>query len=117
MNSKIKNELFSIFGEMKEICSYSDSIKFHSEKFVVQAIKYSEKYPWVISANVFGFCHKDDVIHFNLSKPLSRRKMRRIHDALNFLLRNKKSWGSYYGEIPGFDDLGRRAAWNYKKEI
>lgn len=117
MNSKIKNQLFSIFGEMKEICSYNDYVKFDSEKFVVRAIRYSEKYPWVISANVFGFCQKDDVIHFNLSKPLSRRKKQRIHDALNFLLRNKKRWGSYYDEIPGFDDLGRRAAWNYKKEI
>ncbi len=56
-------------------------------------------------------------IHFIL--PLSKRKEKRVKEALNFLLARKKEAGTFWGRLEGFDDVdesNRSEFWRNKSK-
>jgi hypothetical protein len=106
----VKDILFELLGEGSiKNCDYSDDYAtYECEDFHVDI---SEKNGFfLISIDLKTSFNKtsQSPIHFIYSpyEKFSKRKKSRIVSALNFLTRNKKEAGKYFGELPGYDDLG-----------
>lgn len=104
----INDILFELFGEGKLVDIGYNYFHYEQDVFHVDLM---EKYGfWLVSVDLKESFNKtsQSPIHFVYSEyeDLSNRKKKRIQSAINFLLANKKNAGGYFGELPGYDDLG-----------
>ena len=106
----MKEILFELFGELKEVDRYEKEIELHSEKFKIKCLYHKTKIG--VSVDIFCDRRKYQPINFVLTeKGLSRRKKQRIKQGLAFLQRNKKE--EFCGSLPGFDDLSSHVLNNF----
>ncbi len=110
----LQDILFLFFGTIKRETIFEDdygdiTYSFYSNNdFKIHVAEHSEKA--AIGVDLISCYDKPSKmpVHFvvDLRKDLSSRKKKRIFEALNFLLKNEKDAGGFFGEMPGFDDLG-----------
>ena len=113
----LKATLFELFGEaeLKEWDSWENHYTYHTDDFHVEIEDDNGLY--LVMVDLHGCFNKSSQcpLCFRLDeyKPLSRRKKNRIHQAINFLLMNKKDAGTFWSHLPGFDDLGQDVRYAY----
>jgi hypothetical protein len=104
----IKNILFELFGEGK--ISDTGHNYYHYDQDIFHIDLLEKDGFWLVSVDMKESFNKtsQSPIHFIYSEyeKFSNRKKKRIQSATNFLLTNRKSAGTYFGQLPGFDDLG-----------
>jgi hypothetical protein len=103
----MKDILFQLFGEGELIDGGYDYWHYTCDDFRVAIIEKDGN--WLVSADLKETFNKvsQSPIHFMYfeDKKFSQRKMKRVHEAINFLRRNKKDAGKFWGHMDGFDDL------------
>jgi hypothetical protein len=104
----IKDLLFELFGEGELRPLYDGSYTYEIDDFRVDVLEKDGF--WLVSVDLKETFNKisQSPIHFIYSEyeKFSNRKKKRIRQALNFLLQSRKNAGSYFGKMPGYDDLG-----------
>ncbi len=104
--NKLKEELEKTFGTLveKEYEDLGQYRLFKSDDFRVDTFE-NKAGEVLVSVDLNSSFNKvsQSPIHFIL--PLSKRKGKRVQSALNYLLRNRKDAGTFWGQPPGFDDL------------
>lgn len=104
----ITDILFELFGEGKLVDTGHDYYHYDNDTFHIDLLEKDGF--WLVSVDLHESFNKtsQSPIHFVYStyEKFSNRKMKRIQNAINFLLANRKSAGGYFGELPGYDDLG-----------
>ena len=111
---ELNKVLFELFGDIEEkkLDFLNDQYRvFTNDSFRIDV--YQRNGIILVSAdlkNCFDKSSRSPInFYFSKDKPLSRRKKRRIHEGINFLIRNCKIAGEFFGEMPKFDDLGGAA--------
>ena len=107
----IKQEMFNLFGEgnleFYYNCFNITQYKYTNDIFHIEVFERNSQY--LINVDFHNYFNKSSqcpLCFIVNSKGLSKRKRNRIHCAINFLLRNKKT-ANYWFTLPGFDDLGQ----------
>jgi hypothetical protein len=105
----IKDLLFELLGtgKLKLILDNYNYYHYECEDFHVDLEERGGR--WLVSIDLKSSFNKtsQSPIHFlydDYSK-FSKRKKKRIQQAINYLLANKKNAGTFCGRMPGFDDL------------
>ncbi len=99
--------VFKFFGETKLTCRHEDYSHYVSDDYSISANQFADQILFSVDLNSCFNKDSQCPIHFvvSLYEPMSRRKEKRIFEALNFLKRNEKKAGHFLGEMQGFDDL------------
>ena len=101
--------VFKFFGECEKEEILEHLFKYHNEHFEILASQ-NEMGSVLISVTLRGHFDKKSCCPLQIlidpNQKISRRKEKRIFNAINHMLRNKDSIPSW-GDLDGFDDLGR----------
>jgi len=103
----IQDLLFELFGEGKFEGTDYGYWQYKHEDFYIYILEKDGS--WLVSVDLKSCFNKtsQSPIHFiyHEYEKFSSRKKKRIHSALNFLLRSEKDGGTFIGSLPGYDDL------------
>ena len=104
----ISDTLFLFFGSDLEKSDSGDNWEYHRNKDFFVAVQKGCSNA-LISIDLKSCYNKESQmpIHFSveLGNPISNRKMKRICQAITFLMTHRKDAGGFFGSLPGFDDL------------
>ena len=103
----MKEILFQLFGEGELVDGGYDCWHYTSDDFRIEIV--GKDGSWLVSVDLQEYFDKASKapIHFMYfeDKKFSKRKMKRIHEAINFLRRHNMDAGNFFGSMDGFDDL------------
>jgi hypothetical protein len=103
----MKEILFQLFGEGELVDDGYDCWHYTSDDFRISITGKDDT--WLVSVDLKKCFNKasQSPIHFMYfeGKKFSRRKIKRIHEATNFLRRHAHEAGQFWGHMDGFDDL------------
>ena len=115
MKDSLLKLLFELLGEGKLIDRLDDYWYYEHDTFHVDIVEYHGSF--LVSIDLHSCFNKTSQcpIHFVFDEyqKFSKRKIKRIHQALNFLLRNKNRAGGFFGRMEGFDDLDYTCLFNF----
>lgn len=101
--------VFKFFGECEKEEILETLFKYHNDHFEILASQ-NERGEVLLSVTNKGSFDKQSwcplQILVNPEQKISRRKEKRIFQAINYMLRQKENLPGW-GDLPGFDDLGR----------
>jgi hypothetical protein len=101
--------VFKFFGECEIDRDYDTTIVYSNKEFVIICSKNQQNYT-LLSVGMQGYFDKQKDCPLQIligpEEKISRRKKKRIFNAINYMLRNKDDLTSW-GDLEGFDDLGR----------
>ena len=108
LDKAISDTLFLFFGSDLEKSASGDDWEYHRNDDFFVAV--SKAWSMALISIDLRHCYNKESqmpIHFVIEagKPISNRKMKRVCEAITFLIRNKKDGGGFFGSLPGFDDL------------
>ena len=103
----MKEILFQLFGEGELVDDGYDCWHYTSDDLRISIT--GNHGTWLVSVDLKEYFDKtsQSPIHFMYfeDKKFSRRKIKRIHEATNFLRRHAHEAGQFWGHMDGFDDL------------
>lgn len=105
--NNITELLFELFGEGKLVDHTYGYHQYECDKFHVDLLERNGF--WLVSIDLKSSFNKtsQSPIHFIWSEfeKISERKLNRIKSAINYLLINEKTAGTFFHSLPGYDDL------------
>jgi len=114
MKDTLLKLLFELLGDGKMVERLDDYWDYEHDTFHVDFVDYHGIF--LVSIDLHSCFNKVSQcpIHFvfDENQKFSKRKIKRIHQAINFLLRNKNRAGEFFGKMEGFDDLDRTCITN-----
>ena len=101
--------VFKFFGECEIDRDYETTIVYSNKEFVIMFSKNQQNYT-LLSVTLQDYFNKQGDCPLQIligpEEKISRRKEKRIFNAINYMLRNKDDLTTW-GDLEGFDDLGR----------
>ena len=94
------------FTEINKIEKFQNSIYYRNKQFIMKKFFYENQEVYAIDLRKTYNKDSQMPIWFKIKKGfISKRKLKRVNEAINFLINNKKEAGTFLGQMPGFDDL------------
>jgi hypothetical protein len=105
----IEDLLFELLGNGKLKLIHDDPNFYQYECEDFQVDLEEKDGLWIVSIDLKSSFNKtsQSPIHFVYDDygKFSKRKKKRIQQAINYLVANEKDAGGFFGRLPGFDDL------------